>query len=92
MNSKLPVPPGYEQLQIVNYLKNEFAILDKTINKAEKEIELIQEYCTRLISDVVTGKIDVRNIEIPNFKFTEAEMEVLDDKNIEDEFIAEDVE
>lgn len=39
--------------------------------RLEREIELIQEYRTRLISDVVTGKLDVRGVdlgELPEFE------------------------
>jgi type I restriction enzyme S subunit len=35
------------------------------INRTEREISLIQEYRTRLIADVVTGKVDVRDIVVP---------------------------
>ena len=35
-------------------------LVDNSINKAEKQIELLQEYRTALISEAVTGKIDVR--------------------------------
>ncbi len=36
-----------------------------TILRAEHEIELMREYRTRLISDVVTGQVDVRGIDLP---------------------------
>jgi len=39
--------------------------LDQMINRTEREISLIQEYRTRLIADVVTGKVDVRDIVVP---------------------------
>jgi type I restriction enzyme S subunit len=35
--------------------------LQTTIMRTEDEIELLQEYRTRLIADVVTGKLDVRD-------------------------------
>lgn len=53
-------PPLNEQKEIVQYIKNESLMINEAIAKAEKEIELIQEYRTTLISDAVTGKIDVR--------------------------------
>jgi type I restriction enzyme, S subunit len=53
-------PPDDEQIQIVNYIETETKKIDTTISKIEKEIELLQEYRTALISEVVTGKIDVR--------------------------------
>ena len=34
--------------------------IDSAIARARRQIELVQEYRTRLIADVVTGKLDVR--------------------------------
>ncbi|HLO84183.1 MAG TPA: restriction endonuclease subunit S [Nostocaceae cyanobacterium] len=56
----VPFPPVNEQTEIVKYINQNSATIDQAIAKAEKEIELIQEYRTTLISDAVTGKIDVR--------------------------------
>lgn len=53
-----------EQIKIVTYIKKKIRLIDKIIIKTQKEINLIQEYRTRLISDIVTGKIDVRGIEV----------------------------
>ena len=50
-----------EQIQIAEYLKTKTSELEKIISKTEKEIELMQEYKTALISEVVTGKVDVRD-------------------------------
>lgn len=44
---------------------------------APNEIELISEYRTRLISDVVTGQVDVRGIEIP--EIADEELSALDE-------------
>ena len=52
-------PPKEEQEKILSYIHTESAKVDEAIAKTEKEIELIQEYRTTLISDAVTGKIDV---------------------------------
>jgi type I restriction enzyme S subunit len=38
----------------------ETASFDSTITRLEREIELLREYRTRLVADVVTGKLDVR--------------------------------
>lgn len=35
---------------------------NETISRAQREIELIQEYRMRLIADVVTGQVDVRQL------------------------------
>ncbi len=53
-------PPPYEQTDIVAYLDKATADIDATISRARRQIELLQEYRTRLIADVITGKLDVR--------------------------------
>lgn len=55
-----PLPPFPEQNTIVEYLDKETADIDTAINRAQREIDLLREYRTRLIADVVTGKLDVR--------------------------------
>ena len=55
---RVPVPPRPEQDAIVVAIAQ--SSVDSAINRAEREIELIYEYRTRLIADVVTGKLDVR--------------------------------
>ncbi len=54
------VPSLPEQLAIVEYLAKATADSDAAISRARRQIELLQEYRTRLIADVVTGKLDVR--------------------------------
>ena len=63
----IPVPffDIAEQENIVNYLLSIENTYNKFISNLEKQIILIQEYRTRLISDVVTGKVDVQGIEAP---------------------------
>ena len=56
----LPIPPTEEQMAIVSYLDRIGAKCDDWKNSTKREIELLREYRTRLISDVVTGKLDVR--------------------------------
>ena len=60
-----PLPPLEEQRSISVYLKVKIDEIDQAISRAEREIELMTEYRTRLISDVVTGKVDVRGINVP---------------------------
>ena len=57
-------PPLKEQKSIANYLDEETLKITNSILKYETQIEYIKEYRTALISDAVTGKIDVRN-EVP---------------------------
>ncbi len=61
------VPSEEEQVEIVKYIKKEHKKLDVSIEKWKSKIELLKEYRTRLISDVVTGQIDVRDIQIPEY-------------------------
>ena len=56
----LPLPPLPEQAAIVRYLDNATSDIDTAIDRPRRQIELLREYRTRLIADVVTGKLDVR--------------------------------
>jgi type I restriction enzyme S subunit len=51
-----------EREEIISFLKDRTSELDTEISKIQDQIEFIQEYKQSLISKVVTGKIDVRNI------------------------------
>jgi type I restriction enzyme S subunit len=55
-----PLPPVIEQRMIVQQIEESTRGLNATIDRAKREIELLREYRTRLIADVVTGKLDVR--------------------------------
>ncbi len=57
---RVPVPSLEEQDKIMQYLDKELSSINTVIASTEREIELLREYRTRLISDVVTGKLDVR--------------------------------
>jgi len=59
-NFKFPYPDNEEQQQIVEYLYEQTQKIDYTIEKETKRSELLKEYRQSLISEVVTGKIDVR--------------------------------
>ncbi|QXD16757.1 restriction endonuclease subunit S [Rhodocaloribacter litoris] len=56
----IPLPPLPEQTAIVDYLDAQTGKIDRAIEDARREIELLKEFRTRLIADVVTGKLDVR--------------------------------
>ena len=53
-------PPSAEQNAIIEGLERATTDIDAAIARARRQIELVQEYRTRLIADVVTGKLDVR--------------------------------
>lgn len=65
------VIPMAEQVKIADRLDSEIPKYQKAIDTLEKEIQQIIEYRTRLISDVVTGQIDVRGVEVPDFIYAE---------------------
>lgn len=67
----LPVPPIEEQKEIMQYIDAQSKKTAALENALNKEIELLHELRTRLISDVVTGQIDVRNVEVPDFELVE---------------------
>ena len=56
----IPLPPLSEQAAIVSHLDHETTHMDAARDRAQREIELLREYRTRLMADVVTGKLDVR--------------------------------
>jgi type I restriction enzyme S subunit len=82
----LPVPPVEEQAAIVRWADKETADLNTAIALADREIALIQEFRTRLIADVVTGKLDVRAIaaSLPETVEPEAIDDPAEDDNIEE--------
>ena len=57
---RVPVPPAAEQRAIVNLLGEATARVDRAVDRARRETSLLREYRTRLIADIVTGKLDVR--------------------------------
>lgn len=62
------IPSVEEQKQILQYVKEKETKINQAIIGINKQITLLQEYRTRLISDVVTGQIDVRDEVIPEMR------------------------
>jgi len=62
---RLCVPPLPEQNAIVDDVEKSTESVNTAISRAQREIDLVREYRTRLISDVVTGKVDVRHLAPP---------------------------
>jgi len=60
-NLSLPKPPLLEQTQIADFLDCEIKKIGDQIDKINQQIDLLKEYRTTLISEAVTGKIDVRS-------------------------------
>ena len=58
---KIPIPSYLEQTQIADFLDHKTKQIDELIAAEHQKIELLKEYRQSLISEAVTGKIDVRN-------------------------------
>lgn len=90
-----PFPPLSEQTAIVEYLDAQTAKIDAAMAAARREIELLREYRTRLIANVVTGKVDVREVaaQLPEEPAEEGEWmdteEATEGEAADDEAVAE---
>ncbi len=76
------IPPAEEQIAIVKYVREAVQKYDEAIAKLSEQIAVLEEYKAKLISDVVTGKVDVRDVEIPEYEYVE---ELVDDAAAEDD-------
>lgn len=78
------VPPILEQAAIVSEIEHATRELDTGLQRIAAEIALLREYRTRLVSDVVTGKLDVRAAAaaLPD---EDEPVEPLDDEEVEDD-------
>ena len=63
-----PTPPINEQEAIADYLDRHTETIRTQIERYRHQIDLMHEYRTRLIADVVTGRIDVRSatVQLPD--------------------------
>ena len=59
-NIKTTVPPSEEQEELTRYLEQAEHRIDYAVAQAHRQIDLMTEYRTQLIADVVTGQLDVR--------------------------------
>ena len=78
---RIPVPPIEEQIKIAAYLDS----IDARIDARIKEISLLKKYKASISSDIVTGKIDVRGIEIPEYEFVDEDTDAEDGDGGEEE-------
>ncbi len=83
---KIPAPTDEDSVKrLVDSVRN-YMKLQKNIAKKEA---LLHEYRNKIISDVVTGKINVRDIDIPDYEYIEEETDMEDDSESEDEITEE---
>lgn len=73
------VPPADEQIDIVKYIKQALPQYDAAIEKLTEEVAVLEEYKNKVIADAVTGKIDVRGIEIPEYEFVDEDIDNADE-------------
>jgi type I restriction enzyme S subunit len=79
------LPPEDEQAEIVKYIPAQIEMIEKAITTIQTQIDKLHELRTRIISDVVTGQIDVRGIEIPDFEMVEETDESADEEDVSEE-------
>jgi type I restriction enzyme S subunit len=60
-NFIIPLPPKTEQIKVIEFLDRASSKIFTSIDNLNNQMDLLQEYRTTLISEVVTGKIDVRD-------------------------------
>ena len=63
------LPPIEEQNEIVEHIEQSLVKYDTAIANLERQIACLQDMKNRLISDVVTGQVDVRGIEVPEYEY-----------------------
>ncbi|KVB59696.1 hypothetical protein WI60_10585 [Burkholderia cepacia] len=62
---EIALPPKDTQAAIINYLDKATAEIDYQREKVQSVIDRLTEYRAALITDAVTGKIDVRGFKFP---------------------------
>lgn len=74
-------PPYEEQCEIVAEIDKIEEQYSKIAASITQQIGKLQEYRTRMISDVVTGQMDVRGVEVPEYEFVDE----LSDEQVEEQ-------
>ena len=82
-NFVLGIPDIEEQKSILLEIDKKITLIDNLIEIEQKRIDYLKELKSRIIADTVTGKIDVRNIEIPEFEEEETDSTVADSEDEE---------
>jgi type I restriction enzyme S subunit len=82
-NLKTAVPPYNEQIQIADFIERKVIANDDYILRVNKEVELLAEYRARLISDVVSSRVDVRGVMVPDYEAVEETTNTVDEDSEE---------
>jgi type I restriction enzyme S subunit len=62
-NFRIPIPTYQEQTEIANFLDRKTRQIDELRSNEQRSVELLKEYRRTLISEVVTGKIDIQSVD-----------------------------
>ncbi|MHA0034224.1 restriction endonuclease subunit S [Deinococcus sp. PESE-13] len=88
-NVEPKLSPTEEQKTIANYISSTLTDTERISARAQAEISLLREYRTRLIADVVTGKLDVREaaaqLPEPEQEALPEDVDAGEDEGLEDE-------
>lgn len=68
----------------MEYIESALPKYDDAICVLNEEIRRLEELKTKLISDVVTGKIDVRDVVIPDFEYVDEEIDTAETDDSEE--------
>ena len=92
-NYLIALPPVAEQRAILELVNGDGARIDAVVSRLQREIDLLREYRSRLVADVVTGKLDVREAaaRLPDEAWPEIAEESIDETDTA-ELIAEETE
>jgi type I restriction enzyme S subunit len=90
-NLLVAIPPPEEQQLIASVLDERISVSERAKNRSRSEQDLIQEFRARLIADVVTGKVDVREASValaevddPRFHSDEVDQDPIPDIDDDD--------
>jgi type I restriction enzyme S subunit len=87
-NFTVGIPSLDEQQEILAEIDSRLAQIDKAIDIERQDIKLLQELKARIVSDAVTGQIDVRDIAIPDYEYVEEQS----DEDADDDSDGENIE
>ena len=85
---QIALPPLQEQMSISSSLRCELSGVDSSVLNVTREIDLLREYRTRLIADVVTGRLDVRGVEVPELNGVEEVSDIKEELEDSEELVA----
>lgn len=80
----IAIPPVDEQMHILEVVHGVEGPINRAIQKNREIIAALEDLKKCLIADVVTGKIDVHNIEIPDYEYFEENADETREDNIDD--------